>query len=185
MSRRTIENAPPSRVSVHAEGSDFLVGEAEQSSTRKPVFSMSTSPRTVLVADDDGNDVLVLRHAFRKAGLLHRIVHVRNGQEAMNSLTAVGAAELCTPDLIVLDLKMPLVDGFDVLAWLRAIFSGSEVQRSRVPVVVLSGSALTIDKQKAEDLGALDYVVKPGDLENWVELAKGLNERWLRSGKAS
>src|ERR1041384_3131904 len=120
----------------------------------------ASGPRTVLVADDNENDVVLLRGAFEKAGMLHKIIHVRNGQEAINYLTGC-AARLLLPELLLLDLKMPLVDGFDVLGWLRVISSSFQQWGPRaLPVVVFSSSGLPADKEKAKELGAQDYVVK-------------------------
>ena len=122
----------------------------------------------------------VLRRAFRKAGLWHTIIHARNGQEAISCLTSIGAARLWLPDLLLLDLKMPLVDGFDVLGWLRVISSSLPERGPRsVPVVVLSASRLPQDKERAKDLGAHDYLVKPVNSDEWITIAKSLNERWL------
>ena len=140
----------------------------------------ASAARTVLVADDDENDVLFLRQAFQKAGLSHTIIHARNGQEAISCLTSTGAARLWLPDLLLLDLKMPLVDGFDVLGWLRVISSSFQQWESRsVPVVVLSASRLPQDKERAKDLGAHDYLVKPVNSDEWITIAESLNERWL------
>src|SRR5260221_12904186 len=108
-----------------------------------------TNSKIVLVADDDENDVLFLRRAFQKAGLYHTIVQVKDGQEAVNYLASVGANANPLPSLFVLDLKMPRLDGFDVLEWLR-----NRSERLPVSVVVFSSSGLPNDKEKAETLGA-------------------------------
>jgi len=130
--------------------------------------------RHVLVADDDENDVLLLRRAFQKAGLSHTIIHVKDGQEAIDYLSGVGTDVKPPPSLLVLDLKMPRLDGFDVLEWLR-----SRQERLPVPVVVFSSSALPMDKEKAETLGAHDYLVKPETFDSWILVAKRLHEQWL------
>src|SRR6266446_7503929 len=81
-----------------------------------------SNARHVLVADDDENDVFLLRRAFQKAGLPHTLIHVRDGQEAINYLSSKTSpnGKQTKPNLLLLDLKMPLVDGFDVLVWLQA-----------------------------------------------------------------
>src|SRR5258705_12916203 len=91
----------------------------------------------VLVADDDENDVFLLRRAFQKAGLPHTLIHVRDGQEAINYLSGKTSnnAKQTKPNLLLLDLKMPFVDGFDVLRWLQTC-----PERISLPVVVLSSS---------------------------------------------
>src|SRR6266478_3381503 len=139
-----------------------------------------TNAKIVLVADDDENDVLLLRRAFQKAGLSHTIIHVKDGQEAIDYLSGVGADVKPPPSLLVLDLKMPRLDGFDVLEWLQ-----SRQEQLPVPVVVFSSSALPMDKEKAETLGAHDYLVKPDNLDSWILVAKRLHEQWLDSGQAA
>src|SRR6266446_1902459 len=139
-----------------------------------------TNGRIVLVADDDENDVLLLRRAFQKAGLSHTIIHVKDGQEAIDYLSGVGADVKPPPNLLVLDLKMPRLDGFDVLEWLR-----SRQERLPVPVVVFSSSALPMDKEKAETLGAHDYLVKPDNFDSWILVAKRLHEQWLDGDQAA
>ena len=137
-----------------------------------------SNPRHVLVADDDENDVFLLRCAFRKAGLPHKLTHLRDGQQAIDYLStkAAESENQGKPDLLLLDLKMPLVDGFDVLVWLQ-----SRSQKVSLPVVVLSSSSLAADKKKAEQLGAEDYLAKPTEMEGLTALAEALHERWLKA----
>src|SRR5438093_439729 len=139
----------------------------------------STNAKIVLVADDDENDVLLLRRAFQKAGLSHTIVHVKDGQEVINYLGGVGANAKPSPGLLLLDLKMPRLDGFDVLEWLR-----NRPERLPVSVVVFSSSGLQQDKEKAETLGAHDYLVKPDNFDSWILVARKLDEQWLSRGQA-
>ena len=131
-----------------------------------------SNARYVLVADDDENDVFLLRRAFQKAGLPHTLIHVRDGQEAINYLSGKNHAKL---KLFLLDLKMPLVDGFDVLLWLRA-----RLDPICLPVVVLSSSSLPDDKNRAKELGANDYLAKPTGPDDLMTLVKGLDDRWLK-----
>ena len=134
--------------------------------------------RTILVADDDQNDVFFLRRAFQKSGLDHSVIHVSDGQEAIDYLR--GEADYSDrtrfplPSLLLLDLKMPKVDGFDVLNWLRG---RSELKQ--LPVVVLSSSSREDDIQRARSLGADDYRVKPADFEQLLLLAQDVSTRWL------
>ena len=131
-----------------------------------------SNARYVLVADDDENDVFLLRRAFQKAGLPHTLIHVRDGQEAINYLSGKNHAKL---KLFLLDLKMPLVDGFDVLLWLRA-----RREPICLPVVVLSSSTMPDDKNRAKELGANDYLAKPTGPDDLMTLVKGLDDRWLK-----
>lgn len=137
---------------------------------------MSNS-KIILVADDDENDVFFLRRAFAKSGLLHTIIHVSDGQKAVQYLLGEGIyADRKSnpfPDLLLLDLKMPGTDGFDVLAMVRS------VPQLDLPIVVFSTSALMVDIQTAKKLGALDYIAKPVDQDEMIKVALTLHERWL------
>jgi|ERR1051326_8318 CheY-like chemotaxis protein len=133
--------------------------------------------KVILVADDDENDVFFLRRAFTKSGFLHTIIHVSDGQKAIDYLLGTGAYidrnANPFPDLLLLDLKMPKADGFDVLASLQSL------PTLQLPVVVLSTSALAVDIQMAKKLGALDYVVKPADHDEMMKVVLNLHERFL------
>ena len=132
---------------------------------------------TILVADDDPNDLLFLELAVKKSGLGHLVRTVRDGEEAIDYLSGnppfTDRTQAPLPDLFLLDLKMPKKNGFEVLLWLQ----GQESVR-QIPVVVLSGSALETDKEEAIALGAREYRVKPF-VEELVGLVKELDARWL------
>jgi len=136
---------------------------------------------TILWAEDDENDVLLFRRAFEKASLPHRLIDVGDGQEAVDYLAGEPPHDDRTrfplPDLLLLDLKMPRLGGFEVLAWIqeRPEFKG-------LPAVVLSSSNQERDIQRARSLGASDYFVKPCGPAALVELLLGLDARWLRRG---
>jgi CheY-like chemotaxis protein len=142
-----------------------------------------SNPKIILVADDDENDVFFLRRAFAKSGLLHTIIHVSDGQKAVHYLLGEGIyADRKSnpfPDLLLLDLKMPGTDGFDVLATLRA------VPQLDLPIVVFSTSSLVVDVQMAKKLGAVDYMAKPVDQDEMIKVALTLHERWLSGGSPS
>jgi two-component system response regulator len=138
------------------------------------------SEKCILIAEDDENDLLLLRVAFQKAGLTHRLEHVPDGQVAFDYLTGnetfSDRAEYPFPDLLLLDLKMPRLNGFDVLRLLR-----SHPRLSLLPVVVLSSSILEKDIQMAKELGAREYLVKPTFLDDYRKLVLGLHDRWLNA----
>ena len=140
--------------------------------------------RTILVADDDQNDVFFLRRAFAKSGFEHSVVHVSDGQEAIEYLRGDSnfgdRTRFPFPSLLLLDLKMPKVDGFDVLNWLRGHADCKEL-----PVVVLSSSSREDDIQRARSLGADDYRVKPADFEELLVLAQDVSTRWLAASHLS
>jgi CheY-like chemotaxis protein len=142
-----------------------------------------SNAKVILVADDDENDVFFLRRAFAKSGLLHTIIHVSDGHKAVQYLLGDGIyADRKSnpfPDLLLLDLKMPGTDGFDVLATIRA------VPHLDIPVVVFSTSSLLEDVQMAKKLGALDYIAKPADHDEMIKVALALHERWLSGGSSA
>ena len=130
------------------------------------------------MAEDDKDEVFLLRWAFRKAGLPHEILEVRDGVAAMDYLKGVppfnDRSRYPLPHLLLLDLKMPRVNGFEVLAWL-----GTCPELRSLPAVVLSASAFHADIQNAMDLGAREFLTKPYDMDAFVSLVEGLHERWL------
>jgi CheY-like chemotaxis protein len=132
----------------------------------------------VLIAEDDPNDVFLLQRAFAKAEVKNPVAVVVNGQEAIDYLGGEGAfadrRKHPLPSLVFLDLKMPLVDGFEVLAWLQ----GHARQRD-VPVIVLSSSNHDQDVERAIRMGAKEYRVKPHQIEELVEIVRQARDRWL------
>ena len=141
----------------------------------------------ILLVEDREDDIFLLRRSFEKAGVANPIQVVRNGEEAISYLTGTGMysdrAEFPLPELILLDLKMPRLDGFEVLKWLR-----SQPELSRLRVVVLSCSDDIQDVNRAYKLGANSFLVKPEDLNQFVELSSFINDYWFvlsKSPKAS
>jgi CheY-like chemotaxis protein len=134
--------------------------------------------KCILVAEDDEDDMFFLRRAFERAGLPHRLVHVNNGQKVMEYLLGQTPFSDRTqhpfPDLLLLDLKMPKMDGLEVL---QAINCQAALQE--LPVVILSSSGLTADVTAATKLGADDYIVKPGEPDELRKMVLMLNEQWL------
>jgi CheY-like chemotaxis protein len=136
----------------------------------------------VLIAEDDPNDVFLLKRAFEKAGVNNPVIVARNGQEAIDYLNGSGKftdrAAHPLPGLMFLDLKMPLVDGFDVLAWLN-----NRKMNRKLPVVVLTSSNQERDIKQAQQMGADDYRVKPQQFEELLRIVKEIHERWLSPSK--
>lgn len=136
-------------------------------------------PATILLAEDDENDVFLFRRALQKAHLNPLLFHVADGQEAMDYLSGrrpySNRDQYPLPDLVLLDLKMPRMGGFDVLEWVR----GCEAL-SHVPVVVFSSSDHERDRAEARRLGAAAYHRKPGDPAELVSLVRQFYSRWLR-----
>ncbi len=133
----------------------------------------------VLIADDDANDTFFLRRAFEKAGLSPELFEVPDGEKAINYLSGTDEfadrAKFPFPSLLLLDLKMPKISGFEVLQWL----SGQPAPVRKLNIVVLSSSGLQSDMQKARALGAQDYRVKPGDIDELISIVKDVADQWL------
>ncbi len=146
---------------------------------------MMSASSVVLIADDDSNDVFFLRRAFEKAGLSHPVLDVPDGERAINYLSGTEAyadrSQFPLPSLLILDLKMPKISGFEVLEWL----SKQKDLQAALKVVVLSSSGLQSDIQKAKTLGAHDYRVKPADIDDMITLVKDVASRWLKDNQPS
>jgi CheY-like chemotaxis protein len=138
---------------------------------------MSKRP-LILLCEDNREDAFLLRRAFAKADLACSILDVRNGQQAINYLSGTGLftnrEEHPLPDLVVLDLKMPLMDGFEVLAWMQ-----TKPELKGIPAIILSGSAESADVEASQKLGAQEYLVKPKDWDELISFARKLHERYL------
>ena len=134
--------------------------------------------KTLLLVEDNPDDEALTLRALRKHNLANEIVVARDGQEALDYLFSEGGysnrdtGEL--PQVILLDLKLPKVDGLQVLERLRA-----EPHTRRVPVVVLTSSNEGQDMIRSYDLGASSYVRKPVDFERFIEAARQLGLYWL------
>ena len=131
-----------------------------------------------MLAEDDENDVFFLQRAFQQAKIENPLRVVRDGQEAIDYLSGDGKFSdrnlYPLPHLIILDLKMPRKTGLDVLRWLQ-----EQPELRCLPVLVLSSSAQRTDIERAYELGANGFVVKPASLEKRVELAKLIGAFWL------
>ena len=145
---------------------------------------MKTSGYTILLVEDDPNDVLLMQRAFRKANLTHPLQVARDGQEAIEYLNHQGNFADVTryplPTLMLLDLKMPRKNGFETLEWLR-----QQPGLKRIVVVVLSSSSEIADIKRAYDLGANSYLVKPGDFQTLVDRVNLLASYWLAVNEKS
>jgi CheY-like chemotaxis protein len=132
----------------------------------------------ILAAEDEEADRIILEPAFQRAQLLHPLVIVRDGQEAVDYLSGKGRyadrAAHPLPVLLLLDLKMPRMNGFDVLTWLA-----TQAAFKEIPAVVLSSSADESDVNKARQLGAREYFVKPHSLGDLMKIAHQMQARWL------
>ena len=129
--------------------------------------------RPILLVEDNPMDVDLTKRAFARHKLANPIEVARDGEEALAHLTRWEAGEPL-PVVVLLDLKLPKVDGLDVLRRIKA-----HPQFRMLPVVILTTSAEDHDVQTAYELGANSYIVKPVDFEKFMEVATHIEMYWL------
>ena len=131
----------------------------------------------VIYVEDDRDDVFFMQHAFKVAGITQALFILVNGQQVIDYLAGSGCyadrEKYPLPCLLLLDLKLPLKNGFEVLAWMRA------QSLTAVKVVVVSSSAQASDVGLARELGAVEYVVKPSSPAKLVQVVRRLQADWL------
>lgn len=139
---------------------------------------MPESPLEILLVEDNPNDVELTLHSLKKNKLANRIHVARDGEEALEYVFGAGdpASRTLTdlPKLILLDLKLPKVDGLEVLRRIKA-----DPRTKTTPVVMLTSSREERDVVKSYNLGANSYIVKPVDFESFSEAVKQLGFYWL------
>jgi CheY-like chemotaxis protein len=135
-----------------------------------------TKPAPVLYVEDEENDVLFMKRAFASLSISHPLRVARDGREAIEYLKNLGPAEP-KPCLVLLDLNLPLISGFEVLDWIRA-----HPAYLSLPVVIISSSGQPTDKIKAREKGANDYSIKPATPSQLGDFARRVKERWLVPG---
>jgi len=140
---------------------------------------MMRTPPTVLYVEDEADDVYFMRAAFEREGISVRFHSAPDGAQAIAYLAGDAPYDDRTrhplPTMMLLDLNLPVHSGFEVLEWLR----GRKEFRS-LPVVVFSSSGREEDRERARDLGATDYVLKPSSGMQFSGVVRELRDRWLR-----
>lgn len=132
---------------------------------------------SILLVEDNPDDVELTIHALKKNNIANPVAIVRDGQEAIDYLFYQGTYanenhEL--PDIILLDLKLPRVDGIDVLGKIKG-----DKKLRRIPVVILTSSKEESDMVKSYDLGVNSYIRKPVDFDQFVQTVKHVGFYWL------
>ncbi len=130
----------------------------------------------VLLVEDNNDDAELIARAFRKAGLPVILERVADGDAAVERLNGGPVS------LVLLDLKLPLRSGFEVLGWMRG---QAEAAVRRIPVVVLTSSDQERDVRQAYDLGANSYLVKPVGAPALLDMARSLDGYWLRLNRGA
>ena len=136
---------------------------------------MSARPVDILLVDDSAADVDLTREALRDARMLNRMFVAKDGVEALAFLRRQGDhKEAPRPDLILLDLNMPRMNGREVLAAIK-----SDPDLRRIPVVILTTSQAETDIMATYDGHANCFITKPVELEQFVEVARSIEGFWL------
>ena len=133
----------------------------------------------ILQVEDDENDVFLLRHAFKAAGIENTLRVARDGQEAIDYLGGQGEfadrERFPLPCLILLDLKLPRRTGLEVLEWLRR-----QSHLASLPVIIFSSSNHRSDIDQAYQLGTNAFITKPSGQDERIEFARAIRNFWLR-----
>ena len=145
---------------------------------------MNQNAIDILIVEDSPNDALLAIRSLRKGNISNSILHVTDGQAALDYLHAEGEYSgrdpTCLPKIVLLDLKLPKLDGLQVLARIRA-----DARTKLVPVVILTSSQEERDLVESYKLGANSFIVKPVEFENFSKAIVELGLYWLLLNKAA
>lgn len=134
--------------------------------------------RPILLVEDAPNDIEFALFALKKCGVTNDIIVARDGEEALDYLLCRADYRERTPEnpgLVLLDLKLPAIDGIEVLRRIR-----STPALASIPVVVLTASAMEADVHRTMALGIEEYVIKPMDIQQFIQTMCGLASRLIR-----
>ena len=140
-----------------------------------PTIEKLGRPAELLLVEDNYGDVLLAREAFRSAKIRNHLTVAGDGEEALSVLRREGPhADKPRPDLILLDLNLPRMDGREVLQAIKA-----DPELRLIPVIVMTSSKAEIDVLKSYQLSANGYIVKPVDFERLQEIVASLETFWF------
>lgn len=141
-------------------------------------MTMNIHERTILIVEDLKADARLIERSLRKARIVNPCHLFGDGQQAIDYLSGTGQyadrGKFVLPLIILLDIKMPKRDGFDVLFWIR-----QQKLLKRIPVVMLTSSNRPADIERAYDLGANSYLVKPVSDDALIEMFRAFDAYWL------
>ncbi len=132
--------------------------------------------KSILLAEDDEKDIVLTMTAFKQNNLLNKVVAVHDGEEALDYLfykNKFASREKGNPAVILLDIKMPKIDGLEVLRRIK-----QDINLKKIPVVILTSSGEEKDLATSYNLGANSYVVKPVNFNEFIEAVKQLGLYW-------
>jgi two-component system, chemotaxis family, response regulator Rcp1 len=142
-------------------------------------FESQPMPIDIPLVEDNAGDVRLTQEVLKTSKVRNNLIVANNGQEAVNCLRRQGKyAETARPDLILLDLNLPVMDGREVLEKIK-----DDKHLKSIPVVILTASKAEEDILKTYNLRANFYVTKPVDLEQFVKVVKSLEDFWLATVK--
>jgi CheY-like chemotaxis protein len=134
--------------------------------------------RRILIVEDNRGDVLLVEVALREAGLQFELIHLADGEKAVDYLIELGNGRGGSSlDLVLLDLNLPKRDGWEVLETLRSVDL-----THLVPVMILSSSSAPHDIARAERLGVSKYIRKPSTLDEYLAIGQTVKQLWPTSG---
>ncbi|HEX4263327.1 MAG TPA: response regulator [Verrucomicrobiae bacterium] len=143
-----------------------------------PIDDRTLTRKTILLVEDDPNDEELTLRALRKSNIRNEVIVARDGQEALQLLFGqerfIDGEIDQLPAVVLLDLKLPKVNGIEVLRKIR-----TDPRTRRLPVVVLTSSRLERDRDEVYDLGANSYITKPVDFEKFCEAVGHLGMYWV------
>ena len=134
--------------------------------------------RFILVAEDDADDLFLMKTALEETGITETVQYVENGVEVINFIESINSekGECNYPEFILLDLNMPKMDGREVLKKLKS----NEIYR-KIPIIVFSTTKNQLEVKRCYDLGANTYIVKPVSYDTLVETIKDLCNYWFKT----
>ena len=148
------------------------------------LYYYMTEDSAILLVEDNEDDVFLMRHALAAAGVVNPVFVAETGAQAVDYLSGAGEygdrKKFPLPTVVFLDLKLPLMSGHEVLAWIR-----TQPPLEGLLVVVLTSSNEPSDVRRSYSLGASSYLVKPMSARQLLDLAKALNWTWLRRTPAA
>ena len=129
---------------------------------------------SILMVEDDENDIIMTKRAFERYNLRNVLYVARDGEEALDFIYRRGDyQDSPTPGLILLDIKLPKMDGIEVLRRLKG-----DPDKRHIPVVILTASRREKDKIESYKLGVNSYIVKPLDFSKFIEAVSTINLYW-------
>jgi CheY-like chemotaxis protein len=142
-------------------------------------MSIGSMKYQILLVEDNPDDVLITKRAINKCKIVNKLFVVNNGEEALKYFRKEGEyKDFFTPSLVLLDLKMPKLDGFEVLKEIK-----DDKKLRIIPIIVLTSSGRGEDIEKAYKLGCNSYIIKPIKFEDFIKTIQEVDHYWFEISK--